>query len=246
MSDTVYIAGPMRGYPEFNFPTFDRAEKLLLEQGYEVWSPARHDRERGFDPTGLTGFENLNEIGFDLRRALYADTGVITNEADAICLLPGWENSPGVRAELALAAAIGLWAGELADFEAGCGAPYLAGEYLNRPAVSLPALGGRKAVKPERYNLIPGDVLAEVARLYGQGATKYAERNWEAGYAQSLSFDALNRHLWAYWQDREDYDPESNCHHLAAVIFHAAAMMRGSWVHPQFDDRPPSGGRRNG
>lgn len=85
--------------------------------------------------------------------------------------------------------------------------------------------GGAKGSKMERFDLLPWPELAEVAKLYGKGAEKYDERNWEKGYNVSLSFAALMRHVTAFWRG-EDYDEETECHHLASVIFHAAAMMR--------------------
>lgn len=99
--------------------------------------------------------------------------------------------------------------------------------------------GGQKGGKPERFDLLPWPELAEVARLYGQGAKKYDERNWEKGYELSLSFAALMRHLTLWWTS-EDYDEETGCNHLASVIFHALAMMRfTNGTYPaELDNRP--------
>ena len=108
----LYLAGPMRGYANFNFPAFDYAAAKLREKGHEVFSPA--ERDRSIHGTKLednaTGDEKEAEktVGFSLRKALAADTQYIALEADAIALLPGWENSSGVGAELALAKALGL------------------------------------------------------------------------------------------------------------------------------------------
>lgn len=111
----VYLAGPMRGYPQFNFPAFTDAVWRLREAGYEVISPAEHDLEQGFFPFAMTGDEDLSELGFDLRVAFGWDLMQVT-KADAICVLPGWEKSKGARAEVAAAAAIGLHGGTLNDF----------------------------------------------------------------------------------------------------------------------------------
>jgi hypothetical protein len=43
----VYIAGPMRGIPEFNFPAFDAAARGRA-MGLEIISPAELDRAHGF------------------------------------------------------------------------------------------------------------------------------------------------------------------------------------------------------
>ncbi len=109
----IYIAGPMRGIPEFNFPAFFAAESMLNAEGHAVFNPARRDNEKhGTDISAdnPTGDEDLaaEKHGFDLREALGADTAWICASADAIYLLEGWSNSSGARAEKALAEALGL------------------------------------------------------------------------------------------------------------------------------------------
>lgn len=44
---TLYVAGPMRGIPEFNFPAFFEAEDRPLKAGYDVINPARKDTDDG-------------------------------------------------------------------------------------------------------------------------------------------------------------------------------------------------------
>lgn len=97
--------------------------------------------------------------------------------------------------------------------------------------------GGEKGVKDARYDLIPAGPLKELAELYGVGAKKYAERNWERGYEWSKSFAALNRHLWAFWNS-EDIDPETGKAHIASVAWHAFALLEFMETHSAFDDRP--------
>lgn len=96
--------------------------------------------------------------------------------------------------------------------------------------------GGEKGQKLERFDLIPVLPLAEVARLYGAGASKYADRNWELGYAWSLSYAAMQRHANLFWGG-ESTDPETKRHHLAAVIFHAMALMEYEYKGKGTDDR---------
>lgn len=109
----IYLAGPMRGIPEFNFPAFHAGAAKLREQGHTVFSPAEHDIERhGTDISkgNATGDEKIaaEQHGFNLREALGADLAWICKHADAVALLPGWENSKGARAEKATATALGL------------------------------------------------------------------------------------------------------------------------------------------
>ena len=109
----IYLAGPMRGIPEFNFPAFHKAAQHLRELGHFVFSPAERDNERhGTDISkgNATGDESIaaKEHGFNLREALGADLAWICAEADIIAMLPGWETSKGATAERATAIALGL------------------------------------------------------------------------------------------------------------------------------------------
>lgn len=97
--------------------------------------------------------------------------------------------------------------------------------------------GGAKGSKLARFDLLPWQQIWKVAELYGKGAEKYAERNWERGYDWSLSYAALQRHAVLFWEG-EDIDPETRCHHLSSVIFHALAMMEFGETHPDLDNRP--------
>ena len=109
----VYIAGPMRGHPHFNFPAFFAAEARLKDLGFEPFNPAAADNEAyGADVSADNpeGDEELAAVqfGLTLREALHRDTAWITQKADAIYMLKGWEASSGARAEWALANALGL------------------------------------------------------------------------------------------------------------------------------------------
>lgn len=112
----IYLAGPMRGYPDFNFPAFFKAAKELRDQGHEVFNPAERDTaEWGAEKLKTaTGSEEevskkLGMEGLSLARQCFlVDTQYICTHADAIALMPGWEASRGAKAEHALAVAIGL------------------------------------------------------------------------------------------------------------------------------------------
>lgn len=115
MTLKVYLAGPMRGLPEFNFPAFHAAAATLRDMGYEVFSPAEQDEKRwGADATaGIRDERSLDErlglpSGGALRRCLSDDFNYIVNEAEGIAFLKGWERSSGALAEYMAARAIGL------------------------------------------------------------------------------------------------------------------------------------------
>ncbi len=106
----IYLAGPMRGKPGFNYPAFDFAATKLREAGHTVFSPAEHDRKAlpsmaaslDGDPT------DWESKGFSLRDAMAEDLYYICTKADALALLPGWQHSEGALIESALANMLGL------------------------------------------------------------------------------------------------------------------------------------------
>lgn len=102
--------------------------------------------------------------------------------------------------------------------------------------VTNPITGGQKGAKLARFDLLPAKALWKVAELYGRGAAKYAPWNYRLGYAWSLSIAALERHL-ALWKEGEETDAETQCHHLASVVFHALALLLFTDEHPELDDR---------
>lgn len=63
-------------------------------------------------------------------------------------------------------------------------------------------------------DLVPKELIEEVSKVLGFGATKYARFNWLNGMDWSRVYAAAMRHLLA-WNSGEDIDPESNLPHLA-------------------------------
>ena len=106
-----YIAGPMTGIPEFNFPMFHRLAGYMRQHGWEVFDPAERD-EKMYDikaPGYAEGDVKLwaESAGFDFRLAMRWDLGVITT-CEAMVLLPGWEKSSGVANEKFVAETCGV------------------------------------------------------------------------------------------------------------------------------------------
>lgn len=104
-SRIIYLAGPMRGYADYNFPEFHRVAKLLRDLGHKVFNPAENDelREKHGLPTTV-------------RHVLRDDLVFICEHAEFVALLNGWEKSKGANAELATAVAIGVPALPFAEF----------------------------------------------------------------------------------------------------------------------------------
>lgn len=104
----IYLAGPMRGLPDYNFPSFHAAAKSLRADGHIVFSPAERDIEKYGAETTSSNPVEWEAGASKIREALKADLVWICDEAEAIALLPGWERSRGATAELATARALGL------------------------------------------------------------------------------------------------------------------------------------------
>ena len=95
----VYLAGPMTGYPDHNYAAFADAALAIRGAGFEVYSPAEFDG-------GM--WAKQPTAAFPVRRAFSAYTRFICEDADALIVLPGWENSRGAMAEVRLAVVIGI------------------------------------------------------------------------------------------------------------------------------------------
>jgi len=93
----IYLAGPMRGIKDFNFPAFHAAAQHLRELGHEVSSPAEKDLSDGFDPTKDKPKELSEYMVHDLAEVC---------KAEAVVVLPGWESSQGARLEVMVAMAL--------------------------------------------------------------------------------------------------------------------------------------------
>lgn len=79
----LYIAGPMSGLPEYNYPAFRAAEKALRAKGYDVLNPVDIEQH---NPTPGTPQAWEWYMRHALRMVL---------DADALALLDGWERSKG-------------------------------------------------------------------------------------------------------------------------------------------------------
>lgn len=105
--------------------------------------------------------------------------------------------------------------------------------------VHTASTGGQKAGNDVRPSLIPAVELLEVAELYGRGAKKYDAHNWTRGYDWSLSYDALQRHLAAFWSGEEldNGDGGTGLQHLSCAAFHVFTLMYFAKHHRALDDR---------
>lgn len=238
MEKAIYIAGPMRGIVDFNFRAFDALSMTLRSIGWIVYNPAERDRtEYGDTFKSVTGDIADLKNGFDLRRAFSWDADVIINKVQAVAFLDGWENSTGAKTEYAIAKMLGRTLYDQRMVPIHDPVTLRATDAFNGEVIVTDATtGGKKGQKSARFDLIPAWPLWELARLYGYGCEKYDDDNWRKGYSWKLSIGAMLRHVFMFLRG-ESLDPETKCHHLASVAWHAFTLMWFEKNRKGTDDR---------
>jgi hypothetical protein len=97
----LYLAGPMRGYRDQNYPAFEVAAKRLREAGHNVYSPVEDNLRQGITPE-VAKDETFLKVRF------LQDLKFICEEAEGIAVMEGWQQSKGAKAEAAVGVAIGV------------------------------------------------------------------------------------------------------------------------------------------
>ena len=87
----IYIAGPMTGLPDLNFPAFHAEAVRPRARGFEVVNPAEINQDHA-----MPWVECMRR---DIRELV---------TCSAIVLLPGWEASKGAQLEWHIAQALGM------------------------------------------------------------------------------------------------------------------------------------------
>lgn len=95
---------------------------------------------------------------------------------------------------------------------------------------------GVKGTKDARFDLIPPEAAWYESLVYGMGARKYAERNWEMGYEWGKTISALERHIQLF-KAGEDLDPESGLPHMAHARWHTGVIIAFQARNVGVDDR---------
>jgi hypothetical protein len=89
----LYLAGPMTGHPENNYPAFNAAARRLRDAGFVVLNPA----ETILPPLANPGWGDWMRAGI---------TQLLT--ADAVALMPASGGSRGARLEVHIAHELGM------------------------------------------------------------------------------------------------------------------------------------------
>lgn len=90
-ANRLYLAGPMTGFEDFNFPAFNAMAADLRAHGYIVENPAEHGVVEDADWADYLAYD-LTRLGL----------------CGMVAVLPGWENSKGARLEVHIARELGM------------------------------------------------------------------------------------------------------------------------------------------
>lgn len=158
---SAYLAGPMSGYPEFNFPAFRDAARELVDMGL---------RNLYHTASGVPPREAVAKPWEEyLRNALR-----VMLSCDAVVVLPGWRESKGARLEVYVALELGMPVVEYPDLRPVETATRPIGMYI--PEGEAPTWD---EIKPYLYPATQGGltVIPEGAE-YGTQTAEYIARRY--------------------------------------------------------------------
>ncbi len=94
-------------------------------------------------------------------------------------------------------------------------------------------------VRKVPFSTVPSEVIARLGLAMMEGALKYGRHNYRAvGVRASVYYDALMRHVTAWWEG-ENVDPESGENHLIKAMACLAVLFDSCHIGNWTDDRPP-------
>lgn len=88
----LYLAGPMTGINDFNYPAFDTTAAKLRDAGFEVVSPTQNGLPRNAPWS----------------HHMRADIPMVLG-CEGVALMEGWQRSEGAQLEHKIALATGIW-----------------------------------------------------------------------------------------------------------------------------------------
>lgn len=224
----LYLAGPMRGKPEYNFPAFHAATKRLRDIGFEVWSPAENDMTQdGFDPKTDQAREMSHYMKRDLPEVCHAD---------AVAVLPGWEKSQGATLEVHVCRAIGH---PVIDALTLAEVPMLTQAEAEvcdgREAMRVFTTGATRHNDNSKLDY-EGFLSPMALDAYAQYLNKHrvqadgklrASDNWQLGIPRDVYIKSLFRHFVDAWKLHRGYrvDGVTIEDALSAVLFNAFGYL---------------------
>ncbi len=121
---------------------------------------------------------------------------------------------------------------------------YFVGEEHNCPAIER--LNSKQSnpkdacgIAKVPMSVVPATVLQELGVAMLEGSLKYGRHNYRAvGVSSSVYYDALMRHMMAWWEG-EDIDPDSGMSHIVKAIATLVVLLDSMIQGNITDDRPP-------
>ena len=244
----LYLSGPMSGYPLYNYPSFLDAAKILRDKGHTVFNPAERDLSKGFNPEIDPPKPFVEYMREDLPAVM---------DAEAVVVLPGWENSKGANLEVTVARECGIpifvYSTDSSDGLFLLPAFFPCPEPESEPESVIISNSGKFVTKDSgkreefsggavrdcsenksRFDLIPPLALKRISELYDRGRVKYSAWNWSKGMPFSRFYESALRHLYQYGMGDTDED------HLSSVCFNVMSIIHLQETgRTDLDDMPP-------
>jgi hypothetical protein len=103
-----YLAGPMSGIEQFNYPQFFSVAARLRRAGFLVVNPAEQDTPEVMRTVMSSEDGDLSKVDAPSWGEFLAhDVKLVADSVDAIVVLPGWEKSKGACTEVFIATLLG-------------------------------------------------------------------------------------------------------------------------------------------
>lgn len=95
-------------------------------------------------------------------------------------------------------------------------------------------------VRKSPVSTVSAAVVAELGLAMLEGARKYGRHNYRvSGVRASVYWDALFRHLMAWWDFGQDDDPDSGLSHIVKAMACLCVLRDAQHLDNWVDDRPP-------
>lgn len=222
-----YLAGPMTGIPQFNFPAFDAAAARLRSFGFEVISPHEQDSPAVQEAARKSPDGKLDSndriAGESWGQILARDVRLVADDVDGIVFLPGWEKSRGARLE----AFVGLLCNkQFALYDENGNLDFVSGDYVRAHVAGF----GERAV-----------VFAQIER-----ERTYQNAKWGTTFDDQNTVNDWTTYINQYAGDaaRMDMDPVEVRTKLVKVASLAVAAIetcdRNCGFPPRHYDKPAS------
>lgn len=175
----IYIAGPMTGISDYNFPAFNAMADHMRAAGWHVENPADHGV--------VDGAEWADYLRYDIGRL---------STCEAMMLLPGWSSSRGARLEASIAKELGvvMMLADGAEREPSPPAPV---SQYTLTAEQFEAIEALLKENPASQNAALQDLLARAGRWdapvaagYVQPVPEHCDRIIWRGHYYGLPFSA--------------------------------------------------------